>query len=58
VRLWAETAPGVDGVGRRDPEDPEVVEVVWAVRDGVEIVDARAVGGGLLVVRFRLGEDA
>jgi hypothetical protein len=53
VNLFVGTAPG-----ERDPEDPEVVTVVWATLDGIEILDATAVAGGLLRLRLRVPEEA
>jgi len=52
IDMWTGVSPGV-----RDPDDPEVVETTWAIKDGAEILSAEVVGGGLLHLRVRLPDD-
>jgi hypothetical protein len=41
--------------GEPDPDDPEVVSVVWALRPGVEVLSAEVVAeGAMLSTRFRV----
>lgn len=53
INIWSD----ISSIGHKDPDDPDVYTVAWAVREGVEVLDVQLVEGGLLVFRIRVSPD-